>query len=439
MGLLKSLLTIGGTAVGSAFGMPQVGAAVGGALGGALSSSKGSSKASKAQIAALQEGRRIAGEARDRAVGYQDPYLNLGRGSVNALSGRLGLPQTGAPAAPANALTSSDPSIYVASPGKMAAAAANPGAPMASMGKKDGGFAGTSPMEPGFMDAVGDTFVDPRTGQAPGQGGPPTDSTGRPMDAQVPMNALTGQPQVDPGTYGTTQNPTAPTPYQRPEKFSGPGAFEFDAKKAMDSPILQAALKRARGEVQSSAAAQGSLFSGNTLKDLDDRALETTYRFLENERDFAAGRHDNERNFAAGRYDNERGFDYGQSRDARSDYQDDRGYLTGRFDRGTDDLFRGVGVGQGAAGVASNAETRYGDQAVGLVTEGGQVKAQNALTQGQIGSDFATGLGGVLSTALAPKNALMLGDTSRTMADAWQFQPQPTNVNFVNTPANLRF
>jgi hypothetical protein len=199
------------------------------------------------------------------------------------------------------------------------------------------------------------------------------------------------QSGTSPGTYGTTANPSAPTPYASPE---APGGFNFDTEAALNSPILQAALERGAGVIQSSAAAKGALNSGATLKALNDFGVRTTYDFLNDERDFAYGVNRDQRTD----FNTDRGFGYGLSRDARADYQDDRGYLTGRFDRGTDDLFRGVSVGQGAANTVSNAASRYGDQAVGLVRDAGDARATNALTQGQIGSGFATGLGGMLSS-----------------------------------------
>lgn len=424
MGLLKSVLSVGGAALGGAIGGPagaKIGAALGGAAGGALSSSSGSKKATEAQLAAIREARGIAGQAKDEAIGYQQPYMDFGRGSVNALSGRLGvsMPQAGAPAS-GNALT---------------------------MGTSGAGGTSTAPFAPGAISfgpenvnygprGPGGSSAEPNWQPVPGSdvsraAAPPIDMV------QGPDGTYAAAPTggVDPGTYGTTGNPQAPQPFVSPEgpaSYEAPDPFSFDVKDLENSPILQAALRRGSQEVQSSAAAGGHLQSGATLKDLQDRAIETSYRFLDNERGFAAGRHDNERNFRYGlsrdgRSDfvTDRGFDYGLSRDSRGDYQDDRNYLTSRFDTQTNNLFRGVGVGQGAAGVASGAATRYGDQVVGLVTDAGNAKAANALTQGQIGSDFATGVGGIIAGAVGngvQRNALTIPSG---------------NVPFVNTPASI--
>jgi hypothetical protein len=335
----------------------KVGAALGGAAGGALSSSSGSKKATKYQLEALKEARGAIDQGYSDVKGYQDPYLNFGTSSTNALTSRLGLPQRATVASTNNALT--------------------------------GGPAGTSPLEPQVAPGAA-----PQTQPQPGAtmnaltGAPVIDAPAAP---QAPPPAAA--PGVDPGTYGTTANPTAP------------GAFSYGEADYKESPALKAALARAADVVQSSAAAGGSLFSGSTQKELSDRAYE----------------------IALGDFNQERQFNYGLNRDARSDYQDDRGYLTGRFDAQTNNLFRGTSVGQGAANVTSGAATQRGNQIAGLVTEGGQVQAQNALTQGQIGSDFATGLGGIIAGAIPGAGV------SRAAAQPQNYTSDVGAVNYGNS------
>lgn len=343
MGLLSSVLSLGGAAIGNTIAPGiggKIGAALGGAAGGALSSSSGSKKATKAQLEALAEARGIQKQAYTDVQGYQKPYMDFGTSSTNALTSRLGLPAPAATVAPTNnALT---------------------GAPV-----------GTSPTTPTVVpqSVYGDGAFQAR----PVAAGPSGEVTPQPATVPAPTapqaptaTATPAAPGVDPGTYGTTANPTAP------------GAFSYGEGDYKESPGLAGAIKRATDAVQSSAAAGGRLFSGATLKDIADRAYDLSLKDYQGERAFA----------------------YGLNRDQRADYQDDRGYLTGRFDTQTNNLFRGTSVGQGAANTVSNAASRYGDQVAGLVTEGGQVKAQNALTQGQIGADFATGLGGLISGAI---------------------------------------
>lgn len=332
MGLLSSVLSLGGAAIGNAIAPGiggKIGAAAGGALGGALSSSGGSKKATKAQLEALAEARKIQGQTYEDIKGYQRRYADFGTANVNALTGRLGLPAPTPTVLPANnALTggaTAPPPNVVSNPGAEGGVNALTGA------------ATTAATPVSTMPAPAPTA--PTAPAAPG---------------------------VDPGTYGAPDNPSAP------------GAFSYGETDYKESPVLKAALARATDVVQSSAAAQGSLFSGNTLKELSDRAYQ----------------------IALGDFTQERQFNYGLNRDQRADYQNDRDYLTGRFDTQTNNLFRGTSVGQGAANALTGAATRYGDQVAGLVTEGGQVKANNALTQGQIGSDFATGLGGIIAGAI---------------------------------------
>lgn len=357
MGLLSSVLSLGGAAIGGAVGGPagaKIGAAVGGAAGGALSSSKGSKKATKFQLEALKEARGAIDQGYTDVKGYQDPYLNFGTSSTNALTSRLGLPQPATVSPTTNALTG---------------------------GKVEGGPAGTSPMEPQAQAQPG-TTMNALTGA------PVTNS---PMAPQAPTQ--TAAPGVDPGTYGTTANPTAP------------GAFSYGEADYKESPALKAALARAADVVQSSAAAGGRLFSGATQKELSDRAYQ----------------------IALGDFNQERQFNYGLNRDQRADYQDDRSYLTGRFDTQTNNLFKGMGVGQGAANVTSSAAIQRGNQIADLVTEGGQVQAQNALTQGQIGSEFATGLGGIISGAIGG------GGVSRAAAQPVNYTSDLGTVNYGNS------
>lgn len=107
MGLLGTILTVGGTALGAAVGGPagaKIGAAVGGAVGGAVDGSKANKKASKEAQAAEQRAR----EAHQYAVGQvrtlQAPYQALGAIGVNNLTSRFGglTPASGgsAPAGP---------------------------------------------------------------------------------------------------------------------------------------------------------------------------------------------------------------------------------------------------------------------------------------------------------------------------------------------------
>lgn len=361
MGLLKGLLSAGGAVVGGMVGGPagaKIGASIGGAVGGAVSSSGGSKAATKAQLAALQEARQVGGQAYQDVRDVQSPYLGFGGGAVNALSGRLGIAPTALPATNI---------------------AKTPGSVNALSGQATG-TGGPSPVIDMARQPDGSFAVAPASTSP----APPVAGTVSPAGG----NALTMG--TDPGTYGTTANPTAPTPYASPER---PGAFTFSAADLEKTPGYQWQQDQARKSILASAGATGALQSGAALKELQDRAQQIAYQTFDRERNFAYGVNRDQRTD----FNTDRGFDYGLTRDARADYTADRDYLTGRFDNQTNNLFRAAGVGQGAANTVSNAATWYGDQVAGLVQTGGEARAANALTQGQIGSDLSTGLGGLIS------------------------------------------
>jgi hypothetical protein len=417
MGILGKLLPIAGAAAGFAVGGPggaKIGAALGGAAGGALSKSKASSKATKAQLAAIAEARAASTKAYEDVKGYQAPGLSTYQPGVNALTSRLGVSMP----APTNALTAApggaglDPTGRVSDTFIPNSAAPFDGrvAARATMGAKaskvNGGLP-TSPLEPD------PTAYDPAARDA-----------ARSAPAANALTAPTGG--ADPGTYGDSTAGRAPTPYQAaaapaafvgPAPFVGPGAFNFTGADLRSLPGYQWQQDEARRGVLASSSATGALQSGAALKALSDRAQNIADLTFSRERDFAYGARNNERDFAYGVYDDSRDFDYrssrdargdyednrnfgyGQSRDARSDYQDTRNYLTDRFDTQTNNLFRYTDIGRGAADVLSGAATGYGRDMADLALGGGEARATNALTKGQIGADFAGDLAGTIAGA----------------------------------------
>lgn len=392
--------------------LSSLGAIVSPVIGGAINSSVAAKKAKNAQYAAIAEARDVLGKSQEDVRGYQAPYLGFGGGATNALSSRLGIAPTGMPAS-SNALTGQPTAGAPTSPG---------------FGP---GVNNYVPTAPGAR--ADDTFIDARTGLAPGASAAPgaapevvdraardaarTDGAGGTFQPGLgpSTNALSGQPVgapaapgVDPGTYGSTANPayTPPPAYAAPEAPAAytPGArFSYNVEDYENSPILKFQQGQARNSILSSAGATGALKSGAALKELSDRAQGVGYQFF-----------DKERAFEAGRYDTDRDFDYGVSRDVRGDfvqdrsfgrgtyendrnfgrdvYGDDRDYLTNRFDTQTNALFRASNQGQSAANALSNAATNYGGEIAGLVTDRGNVKAKNALTQGQIWNDLGSDL-----------------------------------------------
>lgn len=384
MGLLSKLLPIAGAVVGNAI-LPgiggQIGGALGGAAGGALSKSSGSKKATAAQLQAIEDAKKQLTASKDEALGYQAPGLATYAPGVNALTQRLGVSRYGAPptysaapanGAPANALTSGPP---LAGNANGATWDGQPYGPQGDPTKMNGGFDDTgSGFAPGFSPAAA----------------PSDPNANPPANALVPQGGVVPVGGVDPGTYGDTSLGGAPASYQAPQT---PGAFSYTLDDYKSSPGYQWQQDQARKGMLAGASATGALQSGAAVKELQDRAQNIAYQDFGQERAFALGLNRDQRTD----FNNDRSFDYGQSRDARSDYQDTRNYLTQRFDTGTNDLFRYTGIGQAAANNSSAAAARYGDQIAGLITDGGQAKASNALTQGGIGADLANSLGGTLS------------------------------------------
>lgn len=371
MGLLSKLLPIAGAAAGALVGMPQVGAALGSAAGGALSKSGASKKATKAQLQAIEDAKLAIGKGYEDVKGYQAPGLSTYQPGVNALTSRLGLPTAAPAAAPANALLSG---------------ATNPTAGAAAL--------------PG-RDAVG-----PRARDAARTDGGMIDMT-RGADGSYAMPASTNA-LTSPGTYGDTGNPTAaPARYEEtaaPGAYTPPGAFSFTGNDLRSLPGYQFQQDEARRGVLASASATGALQSGAALKELSDRSQNIADTTFGREREFAYRVRGDDRDFGYGvsrdnrrDYEDTRDFGYGRSRDDMSDYRDRRNYLTDRFDTGTNDLFRYTGIGQGSANTLSAAATGYGGQMADLALGGGDVRATNYLTKGQIGSDLAGDIGGTLA------------------------------------------
>lgn len=392
MGLLKSLLPVAGAALGSLVGMPQVGAAAGTALGGALSKSGASSKATAAQLAAIEDAKKRINQSYEDVKGYQNPAYSTLQPGINALTSRLGLPT--ATTAPRNALTA--PGGY-APPGPQAGASDtfDPKAP-GSRGEIIGYGPTDKPIYANDQRAARDAA------RTDGGGSGVIDMAPQP-DGSYAMN---------PGTYGGGVNPTAPKPYEMPASYEGPqapGAFHYNLDDYTNSPVYRRLLDKGQQSILASSGATGALHSGAALKALEDRAIGDTYDYIDRERGFEYGKYRDEmgdyrdqRDFGYRRATDDRGFGYGLTRDARSDYQDDRNYLTNRFDTGTDNLFRYTGIGQGAANALTGAATRYGDTIAGLITDGGDVRATNALTQGGVGSDLTGDIGGLIAGLFTP-------------------------------------
>lgn len=157
-------------------------------------------------------------------------------------------------------------------------------------------------------------------GAAPAAGGAPTSrggaSTGLPGAPGMPT-APAGTGGFDPGTY------TAPT---RGAGASSPFDF-FD-----DAGYKFAQAEGMKG-IQGSAAANGSLQSGKTLRDLasfkagqDGKFFGEAFDRFDRSREFDEGKYRSDRDFGRGTYESDRGFGEGQFRDRRDFGESSRRY-----------------------------------------------------------------------------------------------------------------
>lgn len=312
-------------------------------LGGVLQSNS-ADKAAKAQAQAQRE----AQAARERAAGQvqalQAPGVAAYGAGLNALTGRLGLPSN----------DRGDELAGVEGFDERAYMAANP-----DVAQRASQIVAEGQIGPGKQWETPEewaAFQYANTGRNEGRQAPTVAPQAAPAAGQ---NALTG-------SYGKTADPT----------WTPPPAFSFDINSFKDNPAYKFAQEEGSGRVLSSASATGALQSGAALKRLQDRGQQTAYTFFDQERDQA----------------------YGQYLDdyklGRANYESDRGYLTDRYDQGTDDLFRYTGVGQNALNTTSNSIMGQGEAEADGLARIGDVRAGNALQQGNIWSSIAGQVGG---------------------------------------------
>jgi hypothetical protein len=154
--------------------------------------------------------------------------------------------------------------------------------------------------------------------------------------------------------------------------YSAPQGFSYGADDYQQSPGLDFAIKRGVGAINSQAAANGSMYSGKTLKDVGTFVADAQFKDFQNERAFAAGQYADERNFG------------------RANYLDDRNFGANRYDTQTSGLQYLAGTGANAAAGVGNAGMAYAQNA-------GNALQQNAANQGNAGlvtsSNFSNLLG----------------------------------------------
>jgi hypothetical protein len=214
--------------------------------------------------------------------------------------------------------------------------------------------------------------------------------------------------------YGTYQAPNAPGSYQN-QQFTGqytPETFNFQA-----DPGYQFRMQEGQKAIEGSAAARGTQLSGATMKAL----AKYGQNLASDEYGKAYDRFVDKRNFGYGQsrdarrdYEADRGFGYGQYRDTRGDYVTDRGFgygafnddrnfgygvysdaynqNAGRLDRSYNRLAGLANLGIGAGNNLSNIYSNAGGQIADT-----QIQQANARAAGTMGT--ARGIGDIFSGA----------------------------------------
>lgn len=348
-----------------AAGAQAAGSIIGGVLQG-----NAADKAKDAQEGAAQQAQHARERTANQVQQLQAPGVAAYSGGLNALTTRLGLPtQAVANAGPKQAIGGFDAAYY---------AQARPDVVAEFSRLSPNNLKNNLGINPGDLNGFLKWHWD-QTGQYEPDNAPNaataeawrTASTAPP--AAAPTGAPSGGVNALNGSFGNTADPT----------WKAPPAFSFDIDSFKDNPAYKFALEQGSGEVLANASVTGALQSGAALKRLQDRGQQTGYNFYDQERDQAYEQWLNNYNIS------------------RGEYETDRNYLTDRHDRGTDDLFRYTGVGQTALNTTTNSLNGLGAaEAAGL--EGlGDVRAGNAVAQGNIWGGVVNNLAGAAGSLVS--------------------------------------
>lgn len=354
-------------------GMAILGAAsIGGSLIGASKAAKANKYAADQTAQATRESNELNRYIYDTTRSDNETRRVIGDSSLSALAGSFGL-------SPGSAMTGSTTSY----------------AP-----KSYGGSAGTSPMEPttfaqpagagagaamtgqpnyqAYFDANPDLGADPSlSGFNPGD----LTGDGRVDDAdrgawhyanygqgegrELPgLTPAAPAPAADPNAPAPGySDPTSPGGYMtapRPDMGPGPAAYastplDVSLSSFRASPDYEFRVKEGERGLGSLMSSMGGRFSGQRVK-----------AALERNQNLADAEYTDWRNFTTNRYDTDRNFDYGQSRDARGDftqdrsrsdglYADDRARTDNRYDTRNQTLLNMAGFGASASASNANA------------------------------------------------------------------------------------
>lgn len=428
---------------------------------------KAAGKALDAQTVANDRALAEQAAARQQITQLQQPFVGTGYAALDALSRQFGLsqPQGQAPAAQPQQAAGPDYAAYVQANPDLVAAQQQSGmspeqfgqqhyqqhgqsegrqlpqaqapAPQPEAAKPAGGFAGTSPQQPGapdLMNAARPTAQPAPTFERPADLPPP--SFERPTDAARP-------------TYGD-----APKFNFDPSQLENDKGYQFQLAETLDAANSGFA---ARGMLKSGAAAKGIMDRANglaatSINDIFNRQLqqyntsrnafdtdrgftEDSYRYGQNRADnIFTGDRSNAQNMwqvQQGRQDQNFGEDRAAGTDAyrydtgRTDanFNADRANANNRYDTLTGNIFNLAQMGQNAAGATGAAGSTYANNAGNIFGSQANAAADAATSRGQANAGMVGAVGGAVASGInaygrTPFNAV----GTETIARANPFQ-----------------
>lgn len=219
-------------------------------------------------------------------------------------------------------------------------------------------------------------------------------------------------------------DPTAPNGYMtgpRPDSGPGPAAYtpttlDLSLDKFHTSPDYAFRVKESERALGNLMSAGGGLYSGRRIKAGLDRA-----------QNLADAEYTDWRNFETSRYDTNRQFDYGQSRDARGDFVQDRSRTDGlfaddrsntnqRYDTRNNQLMSLAGFGSGA-----NAANQNAAQTFAQTSGNNLMTAANAKGAGAVNSAnaWSNGINNLITTGAYLAGNYMTGGTTPSLPKQW--------------------
>lgn len=227
----------------------------------------------------------------------------------------------------------------------------------------------------------------PTTQATPTMTGAPGGGGGAPVqpgytDPTAPYGYTAGPrpaPGVEPAAYVSGADPAYITPNFGTDAYHQSPGYNFQVSEALKA-------------INNQASAGGRLLSGQRLKAITQRAGSLADQDYTDWRNFTAGQANNQNAYNRASFESDRSFGYGQARDARGDYvndrtradglyNDDRTFDAGRYDARNQSLLTLAGFGPQANSQTGSAAQNFATNAGNLMTN-----SANATANAGIGS-----------------------------------------------------